>query len=117
VITVPDPDAARAALAAGQLACPKTDCAGMLRTWTRARTRRVRVSGWDSVAVTPDRGLCRSCRSTHVLLPNWCLPRRAYGVKVVGATLSAAAKGGAARAVAREARVPQGSGVKVVCRL
>jgi hypothetical protein len=25
---------------------------------------------------------------THVLLPSWCLPRRAYGVEVVGAGLS-----------------------------
>ena len=106
MITVPDPDAARAALAAGQLACPKTDCTGMLRTWTRARPRRVRVTGGDSVEVTPDRGLCRSCGATEVLLPSWCLPRRAYGVEVIGATLLAAAQGGAARAVAREARVP-----------
>ena len=45
MIIVPDPDAAQVALAAGAVACPRADCAGMLRTWTRARTRRVRVAG------------------------------------------------------------------------
>lgn len=39
MIIVPDPDAARVALAAGQLACPRTDCTGMLRTWTWTWTR------------------------------------------------------------------------------
>jgi hypothetical protein len=106
VIIVPDPDAARAALAAGQLACPKTDCAGMLRTWTRARTRRVRVSGGDSVAMTRTAVCANISRSTQVLLPSWCLPRRAYGVEVVGATLLATAQGGPVRVVARDARVP-----------
>ena len=43
--------------------------------------------------IQPDRGRCRACTRTHVLLPAFCLPRRGYRVEVVGAALLAAADG------------------------
>lgn len=101
MITVVDPDAARVALAAGQLACPEPGCDGILRVWSRARARRVRMPDGDLQRLRPDRARCRACGITHVLLPAWCLPRRGYGTEVVGAALLAAAQGaGCARAAA-----------------
>jgi hypothetical protein len=101
VITVVDPDAARTALLAGRLSCPQPGCGGALRAWSRARARRVRLLGGGVEEVRPDRGRCRSCGVTHVLLPARCLPRRSYGVQVIGAALLAAAQGaGCARAAA-----------------
>jgi hypothetical protein len=100
-MTVVDPDAARAALSAGSLACPEPDCAGTLRIWTQARARQVQLPGGQWRRLRPDRARCRVCGVTHVLLPAWCLPRRAYGSEVVGAALLAAAQGaGYARAAA-----------------
>jgi hypothetical protein len=69
VITVVDPDAARVALAAGQLACPEPGCDGVLRVWSRARAWRVRMPGGDLQRLRPDRAQCRACGITHVLLP------------------------------------------------
>ena len=101
MITVVDPDAARAALSAGDLACPQPGCAGRLRIWSPARTRHVQLPGGQRRRLRPDRARCRACGVTHVLLPAWCLPRRAYGSEVVGAALLAAAQGaGYARAAA-----------------
>lgn len=101
MITVVDPDAARAALSAGELACPQPGCAGALRIWSPARTRHVQLPGGQWRRLRPDRARCRACGITHVLLPAWCLPRRAYGSEVVGAALLAAAQGaGYSRAAA-----------------
>jgi hypothetical protein len=101
VITVVDPDSTRAALSAGTLACPESGCAGTLRIWSPARTRRVQLPGGKWRRLRPDRARCRPCGVTHVLLPAWCLPRRAYSTDVVGAALLAAAQGaGCARAAA-----------------
>jgi hypothetical protein len=108
VLNVIDPDAARAALRAGLLACPEPDCPGRLRIWTRARPRRVRLAG-GQVLVHPDRGRCRECEVTQVLLPAWCLPRRAYGVDVVGAALLAGAQGRGCERAAAAAGVPLGT--------
>jgi hypothetical protein len=109
VITVVDPDAARAALAAGRLACPAPGCGGVLRVWSRARARRVRVPGGDLRLVRPDRARCRACGVTHVLLPVWCLPRRGYGTEVVGAALLAAAEGAGCARAAAAAGAPAGT--------
>ena len=101
MITVVDPEATRAALSAGTLACPQPGCAGALRIWSPARTRGVQLPGGQWRRLRPDRARCRACGVTHVLLPAWCLPRRAYSTDVVGAALLAAAQGaGYARAAA-----------------
>jgi len=107
VITVVDAQAARAALVARTLSCPQQGCAGVLRAWSRARPRRIRVAGGQSTVVRPDRGRCTVCQSTQVLLPSGCLPRRAYSVGVVAAVLVAAARGRRPAAVAAAVRVPQ----------
>jgi hypothetical protein len=100
VITVVDPDAARRALLAGQLSCPEPGCDGVLRVWSRARTRQVRRLDGELITLRPDRARCRGCAVTQVLLPVWCLPRRGYGVDVVGAALLAAAEGAGHRRAA-----------------
>src|SRR6266496_3589245 len=51
----------------------------------------VRVLGGPAVRVCPRRSRCRSCGGTHVLLPVWCLLRRADAAAVIGAALAAAA--------------------------
>jgi len=106
VITVLDPDAARTALAAGELACPQPGCGGRLRPWSMARARRVRGRDGTSVRLRPDRAKCRACRRSHVLLPAEYLPRRAYDVHVVGAALLEAAQGAGYRRVAAAVDVP-----------
>ena len=49
----------------------------------------------DAVLV-PRRSRCRGCGATHVLLPAWCLLRRADAAAVIGAALAAAAAGAGA---------------------
>jgi len=106
VITVVDPEAARVALAAGAMGCPQAGCSGVLRPWSAARPRTVTTVGGVRVRLAPGRARCRSCRVTHVLLPAWTLPRRAYGVEVIGAALSAAAQGAGYRRAAVAAAAP-----------
>jgi Domain of unknown function (DUF6431) len=77
-------------LRAGRLACP--GCGGWLRVWTSARTRRIDAGHGQVIEVTPDRGRCRSCGTTHVVLPAWYVPRRAYTVEVIGRVLLAGAQ-------------------------
>jgi len=107
VITVLDPDAARTALTAGELACPQPGCGGRLRPWSKARARRVRGRDGTSVRLRPDRGKCRSCRRSHVLLPGGYLPRRGYDVHVIGAALLEAAEGAGYRRAAATVGVPE----------
>ena len=109
MITVVDVDAARRALTAGELACPRPGCAGILRVWSAARSRRVRGLGGTVVTLTPDRARCRSCKATTTLLPTWCLPRRGYTVEVVGAVLLAAAEGAGYRRAAAGVGAPAGT--------
>lgn len=100
-MTVVDPDAARAALSTGNLACPEQGCVGTLRIWSAARARHVQLPDGQRRRLRPDRARCRVCGVTHVLLPAWCLPRRAYSTDTVGTALLAAAQGaGYARAAA-----------------
>lgn len=106
MITVLDPDAARTALAAGELACPQSGCDGQLRPWSKAGVRRVRGRDGTSVRLRPDRARCRACRRSHVLLPAQFLPRRGYDVHVVGAALLEAAEGAGYRRAAAAVDVP-----------
>jgi hypothetical protein len=50
--------------------------------------------------VVPRRSRCRQCGGTHVLLPAWCLLRRADAAAVIGAALEAAAGGDGHRKIA-----------------
>jgi hypothetical protein len=86
-------------LAGGELGCPV--CGGVLGGWGHARERRVRVAGAADVRVRPRRSRCRGCGATHVLLPAWCLLRRADAAAVIGAALVAAAGGAGHRLAAR----------------
>ncbi|HEY5877349.1 MAG TPA: DUF6431 domain-containing protein [Nakamurella sp.] len=104
--------AARAAvveshLGSGALACP--GCGGRLVPWGHARVRLVRGLGGGE-RVRPRRSRCAGCRATHVLLPVFCLLRRAYSVTVIGAALAAkAALGLGHRRIAARLGVPSGS--------
>ena len=95
-------DAARAEtdLAAGTLRCPR--CGGQLRPWSRAGQRLVRQLDGTTVRLRPRLARCQACRCTQVLLPGWCLPRRADAADVVGAALVAHAAGAGYRAIAAE---------------
>jgi hypothetical protein len=42
-----------------------------------ARLRRVRAAQGPDAELVPRRSRCRECGATHVLLPAWCLARRA----------------------------------------
>lgn len=61
--------------------------------------REVRT-GSGARRLRPRRGRCRerSCRATHVLLPDLCLSRRRYVVEVIGAALFSAGREGYRRA-------------------
>ena len=86
-------------LAGGALGCPL--CGGVLGGWGRARPRRVRVLAGPDVVLVPRRARCRGCGGTHVLLPAWCLSRRADAGVVIGAALEAAAAGAGFRKAAQ----------------
>lgn len=85
-------------LAAGRLVCPRC-VTGVLGGWGCSRLREVRTSV-GMRRMRPRRGRCRerSCRATHVLLPDVCLARRRYVVEVVGAALVSAGREGYRRA-------------------
>jgi hypothetical protein len=86
-------------LAGGELGC--SSCGGVLGGWGCGRQRRVRVLEGPDVLLVPRRSRCRGCGATHVLLPAWCLSRRADAGAVIGAALEAAAAGRGHRSVAR----------------
>src|ERR1700730_15520580 len=83
-----DRDEVERRLAGGELACPS--CGGGLGGWGHGRLRRVRVAQGPDAEVVPRRSRCRQCGATHVLLPTWCLLRRADAAAVIGAALEAA---------------------------
>ena len=85
-------------LAGGELACPS--CGGVLGGWGQARLRRVRVLGGPDAELVPRRSRCRECGASHVLLPAWCLSRRADAGEVIGVALEGAAAGGGHRKIA-----------------
>lgn len=103
LIVESDPDRVEADLAGGSVSCPL--CEGTLQRWGFARWRILRGRA-APVAVRPRRARCRSCRSTHVLLPDGLLVRRVDTAEVIGAALSAAARGAGHRRVAERVGRP-----------
>ena len=98
-----DPDVVERQLGAGELACPS--CGGLLARWGKGVRRRVRLPGRldrpdGHVWLVPRRSRCRGCGVTHVLLPAWCLARRADAGEVIGLALEAKACGDGHRVVA-----------------
>ena len=85
-------------LAGGELACP--GCGGVLGGWGHSRPRPVRVLDGPDAGLVPRRSRCRQCGATHVLLPAWCLARRADAGAVIGTALEAAAAGAGHRTIA-----------------
>ena len=91
-------------LGGGELACPS--CGGVLARWGHGVARRVRLPGEPGgerdrhVVLVPRRSRCRGCGVTHVLLPAWCLSRRADEGAVIGSALQAAAAGAGHRTIA-----------------
>jgi len=105
VLTVnADPDVVERQLAGGELAC--LSCGGVLARWGHGRLRRVRLPGEQDgeqdrhVELVPRRSRCRECGATHVLLPAWCLARRADAGEVIGLALEAKAAGAGHRVIA-----------------
>ena len=85
-------------LAGGELGCPL--CGGALGGWGHARPRPVRMAEGPDVVLAPRRSRCPGCGATHVLLPAWCLSRRADEGAVIGSALQAAAAGAGHRTIA-----------------
>ena len=85
-------------LAGGELGCP--GCGGALGGWGHARPRPVRMAEGPDVVLAPRRSRCPGCGVTHVLLPAWCLSRRADEGAVIGSALQAAAAGAGHRTIA-----------------
>lgn len=89
-------------LASGGIDCP--DCRASLRPWGWARPRRIHgITG----VLRPRRARCAGCLATHVLLPVTVLLRRAYGVEVIGAALTARAAGLGFRPIGTRLGVPE----------
>jgi hypothetical protein len=96
-------------LAAGRLLCPRRS-AGVLGGWGCSRLREVRIgSGVRRLRRRRARCRERSCRATHVLLPDVCLAGRRYVAEVIGAALLSAGSEGYRRAGER-LRVPGETG-------
>jgi Homeodomain-like domain len=104
VLTVnADRDVVERQLKDGELACPS--CGGVLARWGNGSARRVRLPGRlegpdGHVVLVPRRSRCRGCGVTHVLLPAWCLARRADAGEVIGLALEAKAAGAGHRVIA-----------------
>src|SRR5580693_7070637 len=88
-------------LGGGGVGCPLWG--GVWGGGGNARLRRVRAAEGPDAVLVPRRSRCRGCGATHVLLPAWCLARRADAAGVIGAALEAAAAGGGHRRIARVA--------------
>ena len=99
-----DRDVVERQLGGGELACPS--CGGVLARWGNGTARRVRLPGGPDgeqdrhVVLVPRRSRCRACGATHVLLPAWCLARRADAGEVIGLALEAKAAGAGHRVIA-----------------
>jgi hypothetical protein len=104
VLTVnADRDVVGRQLGGGELACPS--CGGVLTRWGHGAERRVRLPGRlegpdGHVVLVPRRSRCRECGTAHVLLPAWCLARRADAGEVIGQALEAKAAGAGHRVIA-----------------
>lgn len=99
-----DPERVESDLVSGSVCCPS--CGAVMGPWGFARWRVLRSEA-GPVALRPRRARCRSCRSTHVLLPDVVLARRVDTVAVIGAALTHAAAGaGHCTAAERVGRPP-----------
>ena len=93
-------------LAAGRVYCP--GCDGRLSRWGFAREREVRMLD-GTCSLRPRRARCRTCETTHVLLPAWSVPRRRDGAEVIGRALTLKAQGAGHRTIARRLDRPPGT--------
>jgi len=84
-------------LRGGRLGCPA--CGSGLRPWGHGVEREVRLR-FGSERRRFRRSMCRPCGHTHVLIPEDTLLRRRDGVEVVGAALTAKARGVGHRRIA-----------------
>jgi transposase-like protein len=92
----------------GGLSCP--GCGGRLAGWGHGRLRVVFGPGRRTRReVRPRRSRCTACRVTHMLLPAAMLARRADEAQVIGAAVTAAARGRGRRRIAVELGVPEGT--------
>lgn len=91
-------------LVGGGLVCPA--CRGVLCPWGFARWRVLRGRGGSPFRRRPRRSICRSCRSTHVLLPVLGFLRRRDLAEVIGEALLAKAAGAGHRRIARRLGLP-----------
>lgn len=105
VVIVMDEASAEQSLAAGSIACPSCS-AGSLRPWGHARSRVLRGLRGARLVLRPRRARCRSCGTTHVLLPADAAPRRADTMQVVLTALLAHHGGAGAGSIAADLRVP-----------
>ena len=106
VLLIADPATTATDLTAGAVRCPHPCCGGSLAPWGWARPRALRIDATTSSTHTPQRGRCRRCRRTHVLLAAISYPRRPDSVETVGLALLAAASGLGHRLVAASVRLP-----------
>lgn len=93
------------ALRAGQVRCP--GCQGALRPWGRARSRLIRLASGGERDIRPRRARCPACRTTHVLLPDWMVARRAYSARVIRDVLAARDDGLGYRRIAAARKLPE----------
>lgn len=91
------------ALVAGELGCP--GCGGRLRPWSTARWRVVRRRDGEE-RVRPRRSRCADCAVTHVLLGDDTFLRRRDAAAVIGAAVTAKARGEGHRRSALSLGVP-----------
>jgi hypothetical protein len=100
-----DPSTVERALRAGQVRCPA--CRGRLRPWGTARVRPIWLGAAGDRAVRPRRARCQHCRTTHVLLPDWMVARRAYAAPVIRDVLAAHGRGLGYRRIAATRNLPE----------
>jgi hypothetical protein len=93
-------DQAQQALDAGELGCTRQGCGGSFRRDGHARTRRVRTRSGVEQELRPQRVQCSRCAKVQVLLPAWCVPRRADDMQTIGTALLHAALGRGHRVIA-----------------
>jgi hypothetical protein len=86
-------------LIGGRLGCPS--CGSALRPWGHGVEREVRLFH-RSERRRLRRSICRSCDATHMLVPEDTLVRRRDGVEVIGAALTAKARGDGHRRIAAD---------------
>ena len=86
-------------LVTGEISCP--NCGARVVPWGFARRRVVRTFGGPR-SITPRRVRCRSCKTTHVVLPSEVVLRRRDDAGVIGHALLRAACGARAGEIARE---------------